>query len=109
MKEEYKKDLYKYVYQLLLKHEGVDSTNFFRASSMIEMTSEMVLNYTPKFEWTGKEYWHYLYRRELSKKILFNGTKLSKKNKKWWVKEMACVLYNEFKEEQQQRQQKMDE
>lgn len=108
LKVETRKDLFAFAYELLEKQKPVDydSINFFNASGIVETISDMSLDYAPKIEWRAKEYWHYLHRDELCKKALFNGTKLRKKKKKIWEREMACVLYYDLKEEKQQRQQK---
>lgn len=103
LKDDYRRDLFNYVYELLLRREGIEYANFFRACNIIEMISETVFNYTPKFEWSPKEYFYYLDRKKISKNVLYNGTKLIGKKKRLWVKEIAKVLYNELKEEQREQ------
>ena len=96
-------------YELLLKREGENSTNFFRASSLIEFLSDMAFDYQPKNEWKARHYWHFLYRKEISKEVVFNGIHQSRKNQKLWKKEMSCIFYYDLKEEKQQQEQEQEQ
>lgn len=114
LKPEYKKDLYDYAYELLLKQEGYNSTNFFRASNLIEFLSDMAFDSQPKNEWKAIHYWYFLSRKELKKEVVFNGIHQSQKNQKLWKKEMSCIFYYDLKydlkeEKQQQKQQQRQE
>lgn len=109
LKPEYKKDFYDYAYELLLKQEGYNSTNFFRASNLIEFLSDMAFDYEPKNEWKAIHYWYFLSRKELKKEVVFNGIHQSQKNQKLWKKEMSCIFYYDLKEEKQQQRQEQRE
>ena len=67
LREEYKQDLFSYCYEELLKicHEG-EYPNFFDACQMIEMYSQLIYeNEDSLKEWTPKEYYYYLSRKEI--------------------------------------------
>ena len=74
----------------------------------------MAFDSQPKNEWKARHYWHFLYRKEINKEVVFNGIHQSQKNQKLWKKEMSCIFYYDLKydlkeEKQQQKQQQRQE
>jgi hypothetical protein len=101
LKDEYKKDLFEYVYDLLLKNNVEKFSIFANACCLIEMISGHVLNNERGLnDWHAKNYWFYLYRKSINTKNLFFQGK-NKKNNKKWNREIARVLYTEKQQQDQ--------